>query len=80
MVPRISFGHHKSSWLEGKDNRDKRHKLSPRIDIKISDPAGNRTRAVVLEGWDFTVHVTVTDTVETGRNILCRNIFATHCT
>ena len=34
---------------------------SPRIEIKISEPAGNRTRAAELEGRDSTDHATATD-------------------
>ena len=33
---------------------------SPRIEIKISDPAGNRTRAAMLKGGDSTGHTTAT--------------------
>ena len=37
--------------------------LRPRIEIKISDPAGNRTWAVGLEGRDSTDHATETDII-----------------
>ena len=36
----------------------------PRIEIKIPDPAGNRTRAAGLEGRDSTDHATATDDVK----------------
>ena len=42
-------------------NTDKGHTPNPRIGIKISDPAGNRTRAAGLEGRDSTDHATATD-------------------
>ena len=35
-------------------NTDKEHTYGPRIEIKIFDTAGNRTRDVGLEGRDFT--------------------------
>ena len=41
-------------------NTDKGHTLNPRIEIKIPDPAGNRTRAAGLEGRDSTDHATAT--------------------
>ena len=34
-------------------NTDRGHTPSPRIEIKISDPAGNRTRVARLEGKDY---------------------------
>ena len=34
---------------------------NPRIGIKILNPAGNRTQAAGLEGWDSTNHATETD-------------------
>ena len=40
---------------------DKRHTPNPRIQIKIPDPTGNRTRAAGLEGRDSTDHATATD-------------------
>ena len=43
-------------------NTDKGHTPNPRTDIKIPDPAGNRTRAAGLEGRDSTEHSTATDT------------------
>ena len=42
-------------------NTDKGHTPNPRIEIKIPDPAGNRTRDAGLEGRDSTVHTTATD-------------------
>ena len=36
----------------------KGHTPSPRIEIEIPDPAGNRTRAAELEGRDSTDHAT----------------------
>ena len=39
-------------------NTDKTHTLSPRIDIKMYDPARNRIRAVLLEGRSSTDHAT----------------------
>ena len=35
-------------------NTEKGHKSSPRIDIKIPDPAENRARVTGLEGWPTT--------------------------
>ena len=42
-------------------NIDKGHTPSPKIEIIISDPAGNRTRAAGLEGMDCTDHAKTTD-------------------
>ena len=42
-------------------NTDKGHTPNPRIEIKIPDPAGNRTRAAGLEGRDSSDHATATD-------------------
>ena len=39
-------------------NTDKGHTPSPRIEIIVSDPAGNRTRAPGLEGRDSTDYAT----------------------
>ena len=39
-------------------NTDKGHTPSPRICIKIPDPAGNGTRTARLEGRDSTDHAT----------------------
>ena len=39
----------------------KGHTPTPRTEIKIPDPAGNRTRAAGLEGMDSTDHATATD-------------------
>ena len=39
-------------------NTDEGHSPSPRIEIKISDPAGNQTLATGLEDRDSTGHVT----------------------
>ena len=39
-------------------NTDKVHTPNPRTEIKIPDPAGNRTRAAGLEGRDSTDHAT----------------------
>ena len=41
-------------------NTDKGHTPNPRKEIKIPDPAGNRTRAVGLEDRDSTDHATAT--------------------
>ena len=41
----------------------KGHTASPRIEMKIIDPAGSRTRAAGLEGRDSTEHATATDCV-----------------
>ena len=41
-------------------NTVKGHTPNPRTEIKILDPAGNRTRAAVLEGRDSTHHATST--------------------
>ena len=43
-----------------KENRQ-RHTSNPRTEIKILDPAGNRTRADGLEGRYSTDHATATD-------------------
>ena len=42
-------------------NTDKGHTINLRIEIKIPDPAGNRTRAAGLEGRDSIDHATATD-------------------
>ena len=42
-------------------NTDKGHTPNPRTEIKSPDPAGNRTRAVGLEGRDSTNQATTTD-------------------
>ena len=42
-------------------NTDKGHTTNPRTEIKIPDPAGNRTRVTWLEGRDSTDHATATD-------------------
>ena len=44
-------------------NTDKGYTPSPRTEIKIPDPAGNRTRAAApgLEGRESTDHATATD-------------------
>ena len=42
-------------------NRDNELPFSPRIEIKISEPAGYRTRAAELEGGDYTDHATETE-------------------
>ena len=42
-------------------NTDKGHTSNSRTDVKISDPAGNRTRAAGLEGRDSTDHAAATD-------------------
>ena len=39
---------------------DEGHTPNPRTEIKIPDPAGNRTRAAGLEDRDSTDHVTAT--------------------
>ena len=39
----------------------KGHSPNPMTEIKIPDPAGNRTRAAGLEGRDSTDHATATD-------------------
>ena len=43
------------------DNTDKGHTPNPRTEIKIPDPAANRTGAGGLEGRDSTDHATATD-------------------
>ena len=45
-------------------NTDKGHTPNPRIEIKIPDPAGNRTWAAGLEGRDSTDHATAMDIVK----------------
>ena len=42
-------------------NTDEVHTPNPRTEIKILDPAGNRTRAAGLEGRNSTDHATATD-------------------
>ena len=42
-------------------NTDKGHIPNSRIEIKIPDPAGNRTLAAGLEGRDSTEHATATE-------------------
>ena len=42
-------------------NTDKGHAHNPRTEIKIPDPAGNRTRAAGQEDRDSTDHATATD-------------------
>ena len=42
-------------------NIDKGHIFSPRIEIKIPLPAGNRTRATWLEGRGSTNHASAKD-------------------
>ena len=42
-------------------NTAKGHTSNPRTEIKIPDPAGNRTRAAGLEGRESTDHATATD-------------------
>ena len=51
-------------------NTDKGHTPNPRTDIKIPDPAGNRTRDAGLEGRDSTEHATVTD-YDHNREMYC---------
>ena len=42
-------------------NTDRGHTLNHRTEIKIPDPAGNRTRAAGLEGRDSTDHATAVE-------------------
>ena len=42
-------------------NTDKGHTPNPRTEIKIPDPAGNRTRAAWLECRDSTDHAKATE-------------------
>ena len=46
-------------------NTDKAHIYSPRIEIKISYPSGNRTRSARLEGRDSTDYGKATDLIPT---------------
>ena len=46
------------------DNTDKGHTPNSRSEIKIPHPAGNRTRAALLEGRDSTDDATATDLLE----------------
>ena len=46
------------------DNTDKGHIPNPRIEVKIPNPTGNRTRAAGLEGRDSTDHAMGTDNPE----------------
>ena len=53
-----------SFWMCGQYNdrtEHKGHTPSPRIEVKISEPAGNRTLASGLEGKDSIDHTTTTD-------------------
>ena len=50
-------------------NTDKGHTHSPRIEINISDPTGNRTRATGLEGRDSTDHARATHVIP---NLMCK--------
>ena len=45
------------------DRTQRTHTHNPRTEIKIPDPAGNRTRAAGLEGRDSTGHATATDII-----------------
>ena len=61
-----------SSWMCGQhnvratagdnigQNKDKWNTPSPRLEIKISDPAGNRTPTAGLKGRDSSDHATAT--------------------
>ena len=58
-----------------KDHRQRQHRTkhkghtpSPRIEIKIHNPAGNRTRATGLEGRGSTDHATATDFMVSYKN------------
>ena len=42
-------------------NTDKRHMSSSRIEIKLSDRVGNRSRTAELEGMGSTDHATATN-------------------
>ena len=42
---------------------NKGHTPTPSTEIKIPDPAGNRTRATGLEGRDSIDHATATDSI-----------------
>ena len=42
-------------------NTDRGHTPNPRIEIKIPDPAGNRTGVAGLDGMDSTDHATAKD-------------------
>ena len=55
-------------------NTDKGHTTSPRIEIKISESAGNWTRASGLEGRDCTDHVATTDSVIFSAKVISLNI------
>ena len=50
--------------------QDKWQTLSPRIEIKTPDPAGNRTRVARLEESDSTDQATVIDHVRMQREIM----------
>ena len=54
------YGQHKVR-ATSRDNTDKEHTTNPRIEIKIPDPAVNRTQAAGLEGTDSTDHATAKD-------------------
>ena len=49
-------------------NTFKGHTPNPRREIKIPDPAVNRTRAAGLEGRDSTDHATATDDNDNNNN------------
>ena len=50
-------------------NTDEGHTAHPRIEIKIHDPAGNRTRLTGLEGCDFTYHATAKDRYHSSKKL-----------
>ena len=56
-------------------NTDKEQIPNPRIEIKIPDPAGNRTRASELESRDSTDHASVTDGVILLQLVLQLDLF-----
>ena len=62
--PEYVAGQHNARTTAGDNtgqNTDKAHTLSPRKKIKLSDPTGNRTRAVGLKGRAFAEYATAMD-------------------
>ena len=65
-------GQHNDSASAGDNtekNTDKGHTPNPRTEIKIPDPARNRTQAAGLEGRDSTEHATTTDYKKKNLNV-----------
>ena len=59
-LPSPNLGYAPGTYNTGQ-NTDKGHMPNLRIEIKIPDPAGKRTRTSVWEGRDSNDHATATD-------------------